>query len=44
VGEWYDDFDQTSDAQVLALLDTARRRATAPGHRDGPGSDGGASS
>jgi predicted phosphoribosyltransferase len=26
VGEWYDDFDQTTDSEVLDLLDRARRR------------------
>jgi predicted phosphoribosyltransferase len=28
VGEWYDDFSQTSDAEVVRLLDEANRRAT----------------
>ena len=26
VGEWYEDFDQTTDSEVLDLLDRARRR------------------
>ncbi len=31
VGEWYDDFDQTSDAQVLEWRNAARRREVASG-------------
>jgi putative phosphoribosyl transferase len=31
VGEWYDDFSQTSDDEVRTLLETARRRAAAAG-------------
>lgn len=34
VGEWYDDFDQTSDAEVLRLLAAARRGDASP--RSGP--------
>jgi putative phosphoribosyl transferase len=37
VGAWYDDFEQTSDAEVLGLLDRAR---SAPG-RHGVGAPGG---
>jgi putative phosphoribosyl transferase len=35
VGEWYDDFNQTSDAEVLERLATARRRR--PEDARGPG-------
>jgi predicted phosphoribosyltransferase len=31
VGQWYEDFNQTSDDEVRALLDAARRRAPAAG-------------
>jgi putative phosphoribosyl transferase len=31
VGEWYDDFSQTSDDEVRTLLETARRRAAVAG-------------
>ena len=31
VGQWYDDFSQTSDDEVRALLEAARRRSTAAG-------------
>jgi predicted phosphoribosyltransferase len=31
VGEWYDDFSQTSDDEVRTLLETARRRAGVAG-------------
>jgi putative phosphoribosyl transferase len=30
VGEWYDDFDQTSDAEILRVLAVARRRGASP--------------
>ena len=38
VGLWYEDFEQTSDEEVLDLLDRARHDLTA-GSGDGPGTD-----
>jgi uncharacterized protein (TIGR00369 family) len=42
IGEWYEDFAQTSDEEVVALLRAARAGPGAPAAGTGPGFDGGA--
>jgi uncharacterized protein (TIGR00369 family) len=42
IGEWYEDFAQTSDEEVVALLRAARAGSGAPAAGTGPGFDGGA--
>jgi uncharacterized protein (TIGR00369 family) len=42
IGEWYEDFAQTSDEEVVALLRAARAGPGAPAAATGPGGDGGA--
>jgi uncharacterized protein (TIGR00369 family) len=42
IGEWYEDFAQTSDEEVVALLRAARAGPGAPAAGIGPGGDGGA--
>ncbi|WP_248800211.1 phosphoribosyltransferase [Pseudomonas sp. MWU13-2105] len=39
IGYWYNDFSQTSDEQVIDLLQRAWRRESAPGSRSGEHSD-----
>src|SRR5260370_711290 len=42
IGEWYEDFAQTSDEEVVVLLRAARAGPGAPAAGAGPGGDGGA--